>query len=79
MFKVGDKVKCVSPISFVGHEFDLDKDRTYIIRQVNTDTINLEHQKNPMVNNTYFSYTKTRFILDVKEQRKQKLNKICLK
>jgi len=32
-----------------------------------------------MVNNTYFSYTKTRFILDVKEQRKQKLNKICLK
>jgi hypothetical protein len=72
MFKKGDKVICVSQIS------DLELNKIYTISNVMTyqDSISVEETKNN--HDSDFYYFNFRF-KDIKEIRKQKLEKICSK
>ena len=75
MFKVGDIVKCIAipslfPIRDDNYKNFLVIGKTYIVNSEDDGLVN--------VLGSNFYYDHTRFILDVKEIRKQKLNKICL-
>jgi len=66
MFKVGDRIKC---IDIVGGT-NLKLGNSYLIIEVKDMCYWLE--------NAGGGWFHTRFILDIKGTRKQKLNKICL-
>jgi len=68
MFKVGDRIKCVSNYDY-DSEF-LVEDKTYIVTEVNQVSNCLK------VKGAYSFWYQTRFVLDIKYLRKQKLNKI---
>jgi len=70
MFKVGDKIICINNS---GHN-DLILNKTYIFKCLEYDDdrlINIHGVNGP--------YHIERFILDVKQLRKEKLQKLCLK
>ena len=70
MFKVGDKVICIDNSGASG---SLEKNVTYVVTKKENENCCIQ------VSGFGGGWFSERFILDDKEQRKQKLNRICLK
>ena len=73
-FNIGDKVICIQPISKVDSLFNLHENETYTISKVKDGTISLAE-----LSEQGMSYDIERFVLDIKSQRKQKIESLCLK
>jgi len=77
MFKVGDKVKCINNDSLKNC---LTINKIYIIEDChierNSEFVTIEKDD---LNSRFSGIYSRRFILDVKELRKQKLKEICSK
>jgi len=82
MFKSGDKVKLDPSFPFlygIDSITDLDKNKTYTIRDVSGDFVDLfeisQHYKYNIT--LYPRYNPDIFKLDIRTMRKQKINKLC--
>ena len=73
-FNIGDKVICIQPILKVDSLFNLHENVTYTISKVKDVTISLAE-----LSEQGMSYDIERFVLDIKSQRKQKIESLCLK
>jgi hypothetical protein len=72
MFKVGDKVNCIDNYWYSNdNNFYIDTNKTYTVSYISKSTMKLRELKD-------YQYLCDRFIL-LKDYRKQKLEKLCLK
>jgi len=70
MFKKGDRVKCIHDDRSFGSGAFLKFGDIYTVRYVSDTNVWLENHEG--------GWLRSRFELDIKYQRKQKINKICL-
>ena len=74
MFKVGDRIMCVDDS---GVDYSLTNNKVYVVKAINTFTNDTVVVDSNRVYDDWFC--SSRFVIDIKDVRKQKLKKICSK